>query len=190
MRRDSFLGQVLTAVARSSPATSPSRNLAKDTGTARPAPQLLMAIARTTPAFTPRTEQTLNTRLRVSWQPGPGASMPHTAADIGSAADVIEFGHRTPSARQRRSYRQALVVGLAAVAIPLIIATTLTVKAAFHPGPTPNLYPVGPVSSSASPGGAPSALTKALTVTNQSDGAKGLLPPNTCNQQGSKPVGL
>ena len=32
MRRKSFLGQVLTAVARSTPATNPVRDLATDTG--------------------------------------------------------------------------------------------------------------------------------------------------------------
>jgi hypothetical protein len=194
MRRNSFLGQVLTAVARSAPATNPVRPVTTDTRTARPASQLLTAIARATPAFTPGTDQTLEPRLRVSEQPGPAASMPHAAADAGSAEDVIDFGRRIRLARQRRSYRQALVVALAAFAIPVIIASALVVKAALHPRTdTPPAggvsLPAPPTAShSASHKASPSALWTALVLMNRSSDAKGKLPPSTCKQNGSTTV--
>ena len=53
MRRDSFIGQVLTAVAQSTPATNPVRTVALDISTARPASQPFMAIARPAAGFTP-----------------------------------------------------------------------------------------------------------------------------------------
>ena len=53
MRRNSFLGQVVTAVARPTPAAAPVPDATEDSKTARPTSQLLTAIARATPAFTP-----------------------------------------------------------------------------------------------------------------------------------------
>ena len=190
MRRNSFLGQVVTAVARSTPATNPVRPVTTDTRTARPASQLLTAIARATPAFTPGGNQTLEPRLRVSRQPRPAASRPHAATDAGSAEDVLDFGRRIRSARQRRSYRQALVVAFAALAVPVIIASALIVKAALHPGPGGAPAPVGGVSLSVPPSvspsashrASPSALWGALILANKSSDAKGQLPPSTCKQ--------
>jgi N-acetylneuraminic acid mutarotase len=183
MRRNSFFGQVLTAVARSTPATNPVNDLTTDTRTARPASQLLTAIARATPAFTPGA-QTLDAKLKASPQPGPATRMPHAAPDAGSAEDVIDFGRTIRSARQRQSYRRALVVALAAFAIPVIVASAFIVKASLRPGA--NTSPVGPVSPSpshsSSPKASASALMTALILANESKGAKGLLPPSTCKQ--------
>jgi hypothetical protein len=189
VRRNSFLGQVLTAVARSTPATNPVRDLTADTEIGRPASQLLTAIARTTPAFIPGSKETLDTRPRESWQFRLTSSMPlHVTANPGSVDDLIEFGQRVPSARQPRSYRQALVVALAALAIPIIVASTLIVRVAFHPRPAPFLDPAAPASSGAPPSKSPSALMTTLIRTNQSVGAKGLLPSSSCQQQGSDQV--
>jgi hypothetical protein len=126
MRRNSFLGQVLTAVARSTPA----RSVASDTSTARPASQLLMAIARTTPAFTPGNPPALNTRLREGQRPDPASSAPNAVTDARGTDDVVEFGPWVPSTPRRGSYRQALVVAVAALAVPVIVAAIVLIKTA------------------------------------------------------------
>ncbi len=185
MRRNSFLGQVLTAVARSTPVANPVRDLTTAARPARPASQLLTAIARATPAFTPGGNQTLVTRLRASRQPAPPVDVPHAAPDAGRAGDVIDFGRQLRSARQRRSYRQALVVVLAAFAVPVIIASFVIVKAALSP--RAGVVPIGGMSHSAhrvSHRASASALMAALTLANQSTVARGMLPPSTCKQQG------
>ena len=130
MRRNSFLGQVLTAVARSTPATNPVRNVASDTSTARPASQLLMAIARTTPAFTAGSVPALNTRLRAGQRPEPASGVPDAATHARGADDLVEFGPWVPSTPRRGSYRQALVVAVAALAVPVIVVAIVLIKTA------------------------------------------------------------
>jgi len=190
VRSNSFFGRVLTDVARSGPASSPVRRLTTDTRTARSASRLLMAIGRTTPAFTPGSYHVLDSDLKASWQLEAGTSIPQAATEAGNTEDLIEFGSWIPSERRRRaSYSRALVVALAAFAISAIVASGLIVKAALHPGTA--TYPAGAVSASASPKApkaSPSALMKALIVTNNSADAKGLLPPSSCQQQGSDKV--
>src|SRR5213082_1446677 len=102
MPRNSFLGQVLTAVARAFPAAAPARANTTDSQTARPASQLLTAIARATPAFTPGSTPALSTRLSTPQQPGRAASMPHPAGGGQGGGDLLEFTPREPSARRPR----------------------------------------------------------------------------------------
>ncbi len=182
MRRNSFLGQVLTAVARVPPAADPIRDVATDTRMIRPASQgraayhrlaqpepgallqasqLVTAIARTTPAFTPGGAPPLDTRPRAPQQPGPAASMPHASAHAGSTEDILEFGPRAPSMPQRGSYRQALTVAVAAFAIPVILASIVLIKTAIHASPGPVGTPLSPAQSARpgpSPGPSPSPI--------------------------------
>lgn len=175
MRRDSFLGQVLTAVARVPSAADPIRDVATDTRMIRPASQgravyyrfaqrepgallqasqLVTALARTTPAFTPGSAPPLDTRLSAPRQPGPAADMPHASAHAGSTDDILEFGPRAPSIPKHRSYRQALTVAVAAFAIPVILASIILIKTAIHASPGPVGTPLSPAQS-ASPGHSP-----------------------------------
>ncbi len=107
MRRNSFLGQVLTAVSRSTPATGPVQEAPADTRATRPASQLLMAIARSTPAFTPGSGRTLGTRLQTA---GPA---------------------------RRRSYRQALSLAFAASSVPVIAGSIALIEGLLSPQALP-----------------------------------------------------
>jgi hypothetical protein len=134
MRRSSFLGQVLTATARSAPATSPVCEHVTASGVARPAAQLLTAIARNTPAFASGSVQTIETRPRASPQSSPAETITaNGAADQESVQDLIDFSNPIPSALQRVAYRRALTVAFAAFAVTAIIASVVIAAAVLHP---------------------------------------------------------
>jgi len=153
MRRDSFLSQVLRAVARSTPATDPVRGVAADLPSARPVPEFLIAIARATPAFTSGGVPALDTKALAQRQPEPPPTgSPDHATKADDTGDLIDFGRRISAIHPGRSYRQALVVAVAAMAIPVIVATILVIKTAthFNFGSAP-VRPVGPVGSTLPP---------------------------------------
>ena len=145
MRRDSFLRQVVTAVARAQPAGAPVRIETADSQTARPASQLLTAIARATPAFTPGSAPALAPRRTASQQPERAAGVPRAVSKARKADDIVEFGLQVSPARRSRSYHQALIVALAGFAVPVILAAVILIEASakiHHPQ-----APIAPASS-------------------------------------------
>src|SRR5947209_3351617 len=98
MRRSSFLGQVLMAVARSTPAASPARENVAESRMAGPAAQVLTAVARNTPAFAPDGVPALGAGSRASPQNRSAETSPvHAGADPGIVQDLVDFGRRTTS---------------------------------------------------------------------------------------------
>ena len=180
MRRDTFFGQVLTAFARSTPATTPVR-----AGT-RPAPQLLTALARATPAFSPRRRHALDPGPEPESPESPpaGSAVPEAAA--APATRVVIDPYQPPRRPRRESFRRGLAVASAGFAVPVLLLAGVAI----------GRYALSPASSHALSAGrepkpkpAPVSLLMAgLIVTNNSSDARGLLPPSTCTQDNPNEV--
>jgi hypothetical protein len=143
VRRDSFLGQVLAAVARAQPVGPAVSAVTTDSQTVRPASQLLTAIARATPAFTPNSASVLAAQVSASQQREQTGGISRVVVNGRDTEDILEFGPRASSGRRSVSYRRALAVTVVAFAVPVIIAALILVQSPVHGNraPTPITLP-------------------------------------------------
>jgi hypothetical protein len=197
MRRDSFFGQVLTAFARSTPATAPVRKTAAATTGTRAASQLVEALARATPAFGPGGHRTLGDQPRTSPEPGPQetASPRPVSPEAGQDAGiwvVIDPHQPRPRRYQREPFRRRLAVVSAGFAVPLLLLAGVFIgrSTGFGAGPVaPGSRPTPTVSRTALPPKPTiSALVAAIVLANSTADATGLIPPSTCKQVNSATV--
>jgi hypothetical protein len=145
VRRDSFLGQVLMAVARAPTTGAAISAVTTNSQTRRPASQLLTAIARATPAFTPNSASALATQVSAAQQREQAGGITRVVVNGRDTEDILEFGPRASSSRRSVSYRRALIVAVAAFAVPVIIAALILVKSPVHRGRVPS--PITPPGS-------------------------------------------
>lgn len=143
MRPDSFIGQLLSALARTNQTTPNASVIVRVEKIDRPASQILTAIARSTPAFSASISPLM---LRPKAPVRTDAAHKVSAASA-SGEDILDSAVSEPWQSRNGSYRQALMVGLAAFAIPVILAAFVLVRTALNPGyytPTPLAPAVSP----------------------------------------------
>ena len=174
MRRESFFGQVLTAIARSAPAATPVRE-----GT-RPAAQLLTAFARATPAFSPGRRHALDPGPELQSPESPPAGSASPEAAQAPATWVVIDPHQ-PRRRRRESFRRGLAGASAGFAVPVLQ----------HAGAVIGRFtssPAVPHTGSTARPASISVLMATLILANNNADARGLLPPSTCQQDNPNEV--
>ena len=202
MRRNSFARQVLTAVARATPATAPTRESASaNRGTAS---QLITALARATPAFAPGSRHPLGDQPEASPEPGleesPSGSFFPEAPPTVDTWVVIDPHQPPPRRYQREPFRRRLAVASAGFAVPVLLLVGVVIgrHTGIGAGPTPindspgsqptatvTVTPTPTATSTPSLTATVSPLMVALILANKSADATGLLPPATCRQASS-----